>query len=137
MDHLLTALDLLIQEKRRAGITNKALANQAGCSQPHINDLLNHKNNVRVGTLKFETLLRLLPEVRMVLERAFCNGAAASTATVNGNGSAAAVNGNATAAPSDSHLTAALHAIINDNDMCDKCRSIALRHLSKATHDNQ
>ena len=132
MDHLLTALDLLIQEKRRAGITNKALANQAGCSQPHINDLLNHKNNVRVGTLKFETLLRLLPEVRMVLERAFCNGAAASTATVNGNGSAAAVNGNATAAPvtlTDGHLESKRDAILDDDGICDACKVRVLKIL--------
>ncbi|MBQ6472738.1 MAG: hypothetical protein IJJ33_12205, partial [Victivallales bacterium] len=77
---IVDALDQILQQRRRAGITNREMATQAGCSQPHINDLLNHtkkrkkkgevevEKEVSLADLKFETLLKLFPEVQAILE---------------------------------------------------------------------
>ena len=142
---IVDALDQILQQRRRAGITNREMATQAGCSQPHINDLLNHtkkrkkkgevevEKEVSLADLKFETLLKLFPEVQAILEEHFAHQESPS-ATVVGNGSAAAVNGNATAAPvtyaspspDRGKLTS---AVLNDDAICDACKVRVLKLL--------
>ncbi len=147
---IVDALDQILQQRRRAGITNKEMATQAGCSQPHINDLLNHtkkkkiknkngdivEKEVSLSDLKFETLLRLFPEVREVLEEHFCKGEGSGAQVVNsvvGNRVGGNITNNA-APPADARLDAALDAVLADPDICDQCRLAVLRHIRAAAH---
>ena len=125
-------LDAKLQEQRKAGKTNKEMAELAGCSQQHMNDLLNHKKNVKIETLKFGTILRLFPQIQQVLEDYFTQHQGGSSVSVNGNGSAAAVNGNATAAPvtlTDVHLEDKRDTILDDDGICDACKVRVLKIL--------
>lgn len=90
----------------------------------------------QIANTQFKTILSIFPEVRMVLERAFCASSGGSSASVSGNGSAAAVNGNATAAPvicaspspDREKLTS---AVLNDDAICDACKVKVLKLLQK------
>ena len=54
------ALQNLLKARRSAGQTNQHIADIAGCTQQHINRLLN-RNPELFGKVKLETLLRLFP----------------------------------------------------------------------------
>lgn len=130
---LLELLDAILQEERKLGKTNEELASKAGCSHQHINDLLNHKKNVRIETLKFGTILRLFPELQHVIEEYLVHHTFVGTQT-NIGGHAA--NGNnihieGAVITSNANLSSIASAILNDDSICDTCKIKVLKLLQK------
>ncbi len=133
---LFQLLDAILQAERKNGKTNQELAEKAGCSHQHINDLLNHKKNVRIETLKFGTILRLFPELQKVIEdylehHTLAGAKDGKISQNNSPGAAASIGGDAVAS-SDSTLRAhLLTAILDDDTICDKCKVKVLKLLKK------
>ena len=110
----------LLRERGR-GATNNEMAKRAGISQPHINFLLNSEA-VNLGSLKFNTVLRLFPRITEQIERYYAVAKADdhSVAEVVGTGYAEANhNSRATVSniPADARFDAALDSILEDQVM--------------------
>ena len=131
--------DFLLKELKKEHKEGKTQAELARNShQQTIYKILNGEQKIANTSLK--TILEIYPKVKRILEHAFCNASGDLSATVNGNGSAAAVNGNATVSQGpiyDSRMEAAQDAILEDADMCEKCKTLALRHIRKPPQNKQ
>ncbi len=129
---LLQLLDAILQTERKNGKTNQELAEKAGCSQQHINDLLNHKKNVRIETLKFGTILRLFPELQQVIEDYLEHHTLAGAQTSIGH----AANGNnihieGAVTTSALNLGEISAAVLNNDKICDSCKVQILKIIQK------
>ena len=130
---LLQLLDSILQAERKNGKTNQELAEKAGCSQQHINDLLNHKKNVRIETMKFGTVLRLFPDLQRVIEdyltqNTLTGAKDSQISQSNSPGAAASIGGDAIAYPADVNLRAKLQsAVLDDDGICDACKVRVLK----------
>ena len=127
---LLELLDAILQEERKQGRTNEEFAEKAGCSHQHINDLLNHKKNVRIETLKFGTILRLFPELQPVIEEYLLHHTFIGAQTNIGH----AANGNnihieGAVTTSNANLNNISSAILNYDSICDACKVKVLKLL--------
>lgn len=127
--------DELLKERGR-GVTNNEMAKRAGISQPHINFLLNSEA-INLGSLKFNTVLRLFPRIAEQIERYYAVAKADdhSVAEVVGTGYAEA-NNNSRATVSnpqtDTRFDALEGAILDDPKICDACKVATLRHIREA-----
>lgn len=127
MDEYYKALFSLLTQRSEAGQTNQQIANIAGCTQQHINRLLNGKPE-QIGKVKLETLLKLFPAFF-----APCLSGGAKTTLNNSNGNAIANNGTAIVSQLDGALPKeqVVTAILNDDKICDTCKVRVLKILQK------
>lgn len=126
-------LQQLLRDRRNQGETNEAIAKSADTSQQHINRLLNGSPE-QFEKLKFGTVLKLFPGMIRLVEP---NGQISQT---NSPGAAAAIGGNASVQTKDEkeeYSRRVMDAIINDDSMCDKCRTIALRHIRAVANNKE
>lgn len=127
MDEYYKALFSLLTQRSKAGQTNQQIANIAGCTQQHINRLLNGKPE-QIGKVKLETLLKLFPAFF-----APCLSGSVKTTLTNSNGNAIATN-NGTAIVSQPEgafpKEQVVTAILNDDKICDTCKVRILKLLN-------
>lgn len=128
MDEFYKTLFALLTRRSEEGQTNQQIANIAGCSQQHINRLLNGDAS-QFGKVKLETLLKLFPAFF-----APCLSGGAKTTLNNSNGNAIANNGTAIVSRPDGAFQKeqVVTAILNDDTICDTCKVRVLKLLNKA-----
>ena len=117
-----------LKRMRDAGATNREIAEKVGCSHQQINRMLN-KGAEYFEKVEFRTLVKLFPEIfDEILRKYGAQGGGAGQAIVNSPG-AATVNGNANSVhiAQGAALAAAELKILDDTDICDKCKVRVLR----------
>ncbi|MBQ7178866.1 MAG: hypothetical protein IJS08_15730 [Victivallales bacterium] len=111
----MTFYDVLKQhlwDKKHAGQTDRALAKQAGVTHSYINMLANGPAE-DFKKVKFETLVRLFPEI-------FDSLLAHQTVSANGTNAVAAANSTINNNTKGPDYTAILAAVMN-TDICPEC----------------
>ena len=131
---LIDFLNHLLQEERKHGATNRQMADRAGISQQHMNCILNGKRDL--GGVSFEVMMRLFPKLeRILIENLHIQDTHSQAITGNGN---IVANHNSTATanyPSTALLDAALDYVLEDPELCEKCRMAAIRCIRKAAKE--
>ena len=130
---------ILLKNLKAENVTDVELAAKAHCSQAKINAMLNGTKEKPKASAKtahevvekveFRTLVKLFPEIfDEILRKYGAQGGGAGQAIVNSPG-AATVNGNANSVhiAQDAALAAAELKILDDTDICDKCKVRVLR----------
>ncbi len=120
-----------LRDERNSGETNQTMADKAGISQSHMNRLLNGDAG-QIGSLKFDTVLKLFPEIKTILERELGGQGAHQTASANGDGAAASVGGIAIAGGAIPDYQRVMNTIIDDQTICDTCKIRVLKIIKDA-----
>ncbi len=131
-----TVCKRILKNRNQESGTNKRLADKSQVSQAYVNMLLNGKRPI-MG-LSLRKFLQIFPEAKTILERELGGQGAHQTASANGDGAAASVGGIAIAGGViPDYQQSIMDAIINDDSMCDKCRTIALRHICSVANNKE